>query len=399
MQRALSEAAGHLQAAGQVLTLLVDPTIPANAPCSAVKKKAFSVLEPERFPRVSGYLRNMEFDQTSFEWSCYAKLSLPFKRNLRHWFAELEFAGRVEDHALLKAAAFLQDRLRQGTSPRQATPSAFPVAVIPKGLKPYLFTAGQGKEKKREVDRYAFLVYRLLRNALEAGDGLVRDSAELGSLEDDLISDALWKNKDAVLREIGAPILLKPIEETGKEFPETLAAKMETVHRRIADGANQHIQLQGHGEKRRGSLVYPEEEESINSPFYSQLPSIGTADRWWFVAENTGFLDAFTHVLDRHIKREADPRLILACLVALGTNMGLWKMAEVNVPEPERIVSEMAALVRSRGVVALHEADWNPHVCDPPLPAWDRLSVGSQPRVVVGDRARFPAAGNAARGP
>ena len=72
MQRALSEAAGHLQAAGQVLTLLVDPTIPANAPCSAVKKKAFSLLEPERFPRVSGYLRNMEFDQTSFAWSCYA---------------------------------------------------------------------------------------------------------------------------------------------------------------------------------------------------------------------------------------------------------------------------------------------------------------------------------------
>ena len=114
-------------------------------------------------------------------------------------------------------------------------------------------------------------------------------------------------------------ILLKPIEETWKEFPETLAAKMETVHRRIADGANQHIQRKGHGEKRRGSLVYPEEEESINSPFYSQLPSIGIADLWWLVAENTGFLDAFTHVLDRYMKREADPRLIVACLVALGT--------------------------------------------------------------------------------
>ena len=84
-------------------------------------------------------------------------------------------------------------------------------------------------------------------------------------------------------------ILLKPIEETWKEFPETLAAKMETVNRRIADGANQHIKLKGHGEKRRWSLVYPEEEESINSPFYSQLPSIGIADLLWFVAETPGF--------------------------------------------------------------------------------------------------------------
>src|ERR1700681_1288045 len=45
----------------------------------------------------------------------------------------------------------------------------------------------------------------------------------------------------------------------------------------------------------------------------------------------------------------------------------------VNIPEPEKIVSEMAALVRPGGVVALHEADWIAHVCDPPLPAWDRL--------------------------
>ncbi|HTB11923.1 MAG TPA: methyltransferase domain-containing protein [Bryobacteraceae bacterium] len=46
----------------------------------------------------------------------------------------------------------------------------------------------------------------------------------------------------------------------------------------------------------------------------------------------------------------------------------------VNIPEPEKIVSEMAALVKPGGAVALHEADWVAHVCDPPLPAWDRLS-------------------------
>jgi len=49
------------------------------------------------------------------------------------------------------------------------------------------------------------------------------------------------------------------------------------------------------------------------------------------------------------------------------------RLVLVNVPEPEKIVAEMTALVRSGGVVALHEADWSAHVCDPPLPAWDRL--------------------------
>ena len=50
------------------------------------------------------------------------------------------------------------------------------------------------------------------------------------------------------------------------------------------------------------------------------------------------------------------------------------RLVLVNVPEPEKIVAEMVALVRSGGVVALHEADWIAHVCDPPLPAWDRLT-------------------------
>jgi hypothetical protein len=117
--------------------------------------------------------------------------------------------------------------MRQGKSPRQAKPSAFPLAFIPKGLKSYLFTR-DGKEKQLDADRYEFLVYRLLRNALEAGDVFVRDSTEFRPFDDDLISDALWENKDAVLRDLGSPALLKPIEETLKEFHEALEAKMRT---------------------------------------------------------------------------------------------------------------------------------------------------------------------------
>jgi len=57
-------------------------------------------------------------------------------------------------------------------------------------------------------------VYRLLRNALQAGDVFVRDSNEFRRFEDDLISDTRWAQREAVLREIGAPLLLAPIEDT-----------------------------------------------------------------------------------------------------------------------------------------------------------------------------------------
>jgi ubiquinone/menaquinone biosynthesis C-methylase UbiE len=49
------------------------------------------------------------------------------------------------------------------------------------------------------------------------------------------------------------------------------------------------------------------------------------------------------------------------------------RLVMVNVPEPERLIEEMVALVKPGGVVASHEADYLPHLCDPPSPAWDRL--------------------------
>jgi hypothetical protein len=109
-----------------------------------------------------------------------------------------------------------------------------------------------------------------------------------------------------------------------------LEAKYKSVNQRIDNGDNKHIKMTGKGDKRRWSLLYPTEEEITNSSFYSQLPGIGIADLLWFVAEKTDFLKSFTHVLERYVKQDADPRLILACIVAMGTNMGLWKMAEVS---------------------------------------------------------------------
>jgi SAM-dependent methyltransferase len=45
----------------------------------------------------------------------------------------------------------------------------------------------------------------------------------------------------------------------------------------------------------------------------------------------------------------------------------------VNVRDPEGVASELAALARPGGVVALEEVDWISWICEPPHPAWDRL--------------------------
>ena len=328
-QQALLDASDNLKAAGQVLNLFIDTSIPDSTPFSTVKQKAFSLLDPKRFPLVSNYMLNIEFDKTAFEWSYYGTRQHKFKLNLRHLFYSLDFAGMVEDAPLLEAVTFLQALLRQGKSPRQVKPVNFPTAVMAKGMQRYMYTkAGKRRDKQLDVDRYEFLVYRLLRNAMEAGNVYVKDSNDFRSFEDDLINAERGKDKDAVLREIGAPLLLTPIEATLTAFREELDAKFKRVNERIENGDNKHIKLTGSGDERRWSRVYPSEDEPINSPFYGQVPGIGIADLLWFVAGKTGFLSAFSHVLERYVKQEADSRLILACIVAMGTNMGLWKMAE-----------------------------------------------------------------------
>ncbi len=301
LTKALTDAGNNLQAAGQVLNLFVDESITDDIPFSVVKAKAFSILDPASFPMVSDYMRNIKFDKTGFEWSAYSKLSATFKRNLRQLFTDLTFASRVENAPLLAAVVFLQTLLQEGKSPRETDPATFPVAVIPKSLKRYLYTTAtvDSKEKILEIDRYEFLIYRLLRNALSSGDVFVRDSNEFRCFEDDLISDERWRHKNELLQEIGAPILVAPIQETLAAFEQALETKFQVVNQRITDGLNQHIKVSSAANKSRWKLIYPSAEEAVNSPFYSQLPGIGIADLLWFVAANTGFLNDFSHVLVR----------------------------------------------------------------------------------------------------
>src|SRR5450755_2523205 len=152
-QQALIAASSNLNAAGRVLNLFIDTSIPDDAPFAVVKEQAFSFLDPERFPLVMNYMRSIAFDKTASEWSYYGKLSHAFKRNLRHLFTDLTFSGRVEDAPLLEAVTFLQGLLHEGKAPRQTDPQAFPVSLIPSGLRRYLFSSDGIGKKKRWVPR------------------------------------------------------------------------------------------------------------------------------------------------------------------------------------------------------------------------------------------------------
>lgn len=49
-----------------------------------------------------------------------------------------------------------------------------------------------------------------------------------------------------------------------------------------------------------------------------------------YVNQHCQFLEAFEHVLDRYAKQTKDNQVLIACLIAWGTNMGLGRMGEIS---------------------------------------------------------------------
>lgn len=49
------------------------------------------------------------------------------------------------------------------------------------------------------------------------------------------------------------------------------------------------------------------------------------------------------------------------------------RLVLINIPEPQKVVDEMAALARIGAIVASHEGDWHGWICDPPSAARDTL--------------------------
>ena len=177
------EANQRLRDAGKILDLFTDETIPDETNFGTVKQKAFTILEKEKFPLVSQYLTKAVLDETAYEWQQYVRFSVRFKLHLRHLFLAIPFESQIKDDPILKAVAFLQEAFQKDKSLRDYSQQAFPKECIPEKKK-YLYEIKPipwyGKTKNRRMlnaDKYEFLVYKLLKLGLDAGDLFIRDKS------------------------------------------------------------------------------------------------------------------------------------------------------------------------------------------------------------------------------
>jgi TnpA family transposase len=320
----------NIRHVSQILGLFLDESIADDVEFSEVKQRAFAILERDKFLQISHYLQNQSFEDGVFEWEFIAAFAPAFKQHLRPLLTQLSFSGQRSDEPLIEAVTFLKSSFEKGKSLNRYHFEQIPKAFIPQVLKAFLYEEDEHGQKRIHPDKYEFLVYRLLRNYLEAGDIYVSDSKRFRSFEEDLIPLKTWHtDKEKILKEIDAPGLNKPMKTLLEELETELEAKYAEVNRRILSGENSHIKLS----KRRGEIIWSlpvRDEEIVNNPFFDSLQQINIAHLLQFVDSRCQCLDAFTHILNRYVKTQMDKQAIIACLVAYGTNVGLGKMGKIS---------------------------------------------------------------------
>jgi len=207
-----------------------------------------------------------------------------------------------------------------------------PKAFIPQNVKAYIYGIDKKGNRSINPDKYEFLVYRLLRTRLEAGDIFISHSLRFRSFDEDLIPKETWKQeKEQIAKDIDVPIMSLSMAEVLKKLEIELEAKYKEVNRRILSGENQHLKL---SKKKNGEITwkmpYVPEEETVNNPFFDAVPQIHIAQVLQFVDSRCQCLDAFVHILQRYVKTPLDKHAVVACLIAHGTNVGLGKMGAIS---------------------------------------------------------------------
>ena len=318
----------NLYKAGQVLKLFADDTIPGETPFADVRTQAFAILPATKLTQVAdNILQTAPLDEHLFQWEHIDQIANRFKRRLRPLLRAIDFSATDANKALITAVNFLKTALQKTKPLTQYKPGKLPQRFITEQYKRYLYTVDEADEKKLLVDRYEFLIYRLLRNNLESGDVFCQPSVRYRSFDDDLLSDERWQKKKSLIAQVGLPILSQTAKAHLAELKKALEKRLKRVNERITSGENEHIKNKRSG---RWSLPYSRVDEDVNDPFFESLAQVDMQAVFQFVNQHCQFMNEFTHVLHRYAGRQADIRTLIACILAWGTNMGLGRMSQTS---------------------------------------------------------------------
>ena len=218
---------------------------------------------------------------------------------------------------LMRAIEVLREMNRAGTS---TLPKSAPTAFVRQRWARHVLP---GNVINRRY--YELCVLAELRDRLRAGDVWVSGSRQYKAFEDRLISKETLQEMQM---DAGIPVAVEAnFEKFIAQRRTQLDVRMAAIDASAKGGLLPDVTLEK-GVLKISPLekTTPPEAEAMASRLYAMLPRIRVTDLLSEVAQWTLFTDCFTHL--RTGETIADPRILMADLLADGLNLGLTRMAE-----------------------------------------------------------------------
>ena len=285
---------------------------------SLSREKFFEILPEEEMRRFQKYLDKNDARVDNIKWEFYDEKYSVMIRNIRPLMTELEFSFEKskESSDFAYALKKLQTALKEG---KEIDWGKLSTDFITKQQKNHIIKDGKINSKRLEL-----YIYNKLREKILFGEVYIENSWENKTLEDYLVEKNYFQNnKKEILAKLNLPLLEKPMTQLIKDKSEKLDKLFHSVNKKILSGKNEHFQKKGDND---WYLKYDSVSDEEIDNILTRINDIELVNLLMFVQEKTGFLSEFVHIANKRVKSEVDENLLLATLIAYGTNQGPYKM-------------------------------------------------------------------------
>jgi len=229
----------------------------------------------------------------------------------------LEFHSNKSTEPLMKAIETIRDMNENGK--RKVSEDA-PLEFISNRWQKHIY------DDEGNINRhyYEMAVLTELRNSIRSGDVSIIGSREHKDFEEYLFSKEDWSHITQATTKLAVSL---SAEEYLEERTESLLKRLKWVSSNIDDLEGVNLE-NGKLHIDRLEKNVPDESRDFSLSLYELLPHIKLTDMLMEVAYWTGFHEQFIHASTNRPPSEEETIILMATLMAMGTNIGLTKMAE-----------------------------------------------------------------------
>ncbi len=233
--------------------------------------------------------------------------------------SSLEFKSSKSTKPLVDGLNIIKD---MNKAKKRTIPSDAPISFIPNRWTKHVFQPDGSINRQY----YELAALTELRNCIRSGDISVVGSRQYKHFEDYLFSRNEWESA----RDAGTRL------DVSTSFDEYIQERMQSLNERLQYVSKSIEGLDGitieNGEihVKRLEKDTPDEAKAFSQLLYSMLPKIKLTDLLLEVANWTNFDEQFVHTSTGKKPKEEEKPIVMATLMAMGTNVGLVKMAEAT---------------------------------------------------------------------